>query len=148
MLTCRVFGMRMAAAIAGLATIIVATVPAARADDKVVVFAAASLKNALDAVNAEWQKEAGKEHDLLRGKLGTRQADRGRRPGRHLRSADPAWMDYVAEKNLIKDNTRANLLGNPLVLVTASRMWHPSISSTGIRPEGPAWRGETRDGRR
>jgi molybdate transport system substrate-binding protein len=34
---------------------------AAMAEDKVTVFAAASLKNALDAINAEWQKESGKE---------------------------------------------------------------------------------------
>ncbi len=33
-------------------------------------------------------------------------------------SADLAWMDYLAEKKLIKDNTRANLLGNRIVLVS------------------------------
>ena len=35
--------------------------PAARAEDKVIVFAAASLKNALDGVNAAWKAETGKE---------------------------------------------------------------------------------------
>ena len=61
MLTRRVFGMRVAAAIAGLAAMVAVSVPAARADDKVVVFAAASLKNALDNVNAAWKAETGKE---------------------------------------------------------------------------------------
>ena len=85
MLTRRVFGMRMAAAIAGLATMIVATVPAARADDKVVVFAAASLKNALDSVNAAWKAETGKEATIsYASEFGACQADRGGRPGRHF----------------------------------------------------------------
>ena len=48
----------------------------------VVVFAAASLKNALDAVNAQWQKETGKKaDDLLCRELGARQADRAGRAG-------------------------------------------------------------------
>ena len=32
-------------------------------------------------------------------------------------SADLDWMDYLAKKNLIKPETRANLLGNQLVLI-------------------------------
>jgi len=32
-------------------------------------------------------------------------------------SADLEWMDYVAGKKLIKDDTRVNLLGNRLVLI-------------------------------
>ena len=54
----------------------------------VVVFAAASLKNALDAVNAQWQKETGKKADhLLCRELGAGQADRAGRAGAdvHLR---------------------------------------------------------------
>ena len=45
----------------GLASAGTAVLPAsAQAEEKVTVFAAASLKNALDAINAEWQKESGK----------------------------------------------------------------------------------------
>jgi molybdate transport system substrate-binding protein len=32
-------------------------------------------------------------------------------------SADLAWMDYVAKKNLIRADTRVNLLGNRIVLI-------------------------------
>jgi len=32
-------------------------------------------------------------------------------------SADLKWMDYGAQKKLIKDDTRVNLLGNELVLI-------------------------------
>ncbi len=34
-------------------------------------------------------------------------------------SADLDWMDYVAKKDLVNEGTRANLLGNRIVLVTA-----------------------------
>ncbi|WP_438751722.1 molybdate ABC transporter substrate-binding protein [Pararhizobium sp. O133] len=92
--------------------------PAAAAD-KVTVFAAASLKNALDAVNAEWQKEAGKETTVSYAASSAlaKQIESGA-PADVFVSADLAWMDYVAEKTLIKDDTRANLLGNRIVLVT------------------------------
>ena len=118
MLTRRVFGMRMAAAIAGLATMIVATVPAARADDKVVVFAAASLKNALDSVNAAWKAETGKEATISFGASSTlaKQIEAGA-PADIFASADLAWMKYLSDKKLTRPDTEVKLLGNTLVLV-------------------------------
>jgi molybdate transport system substrate-binding protein len=91
--------------------------PAAAAE-KVIIFAAASLKNALDAVNAEWQKEAGKETTVSYAASSAlaKQIEAGA-PADVFISADLAWMDYVAEKNLIKDDTRSNLLGNRIVLI-------------------------------
>ena len=38
-------------------------------------------------------------------------------PARMFISADLDWMDYVAQKNLIKPETRSNLLGNRIVLI-------------------------------
>ncbi len=95
--------------------------PAAAAE-KVTVFAAASLKNALDAVNAAWQKEAGKETTVSYAASSAlaKQIEAGA-PADVFISADLAWMDYVAEKKLIKDDTRANLLGNQIVLVAGSK---------------------------
>ncbi|RUX69779.1 molybdate ABC transporter substrate-binding protein, partial [Mesorhizobium sp. M7A.F.Ca.US.005.03.1.1] len=52
------FGSR-AIAIGGLAAALMAVVPAAHAEDKVVVFAAASLKDALDAVNKACEADVG-----------------------------------------------------------------------------------------
>ncbi|AHK42515.1 molybdenum ABC transporter, periplasmic binding protein [Ensifer adhaerens OV14] len=92
---------------------------AAMAEDKVTVFAAASLKNALDAINAEWQKESGKETTVSYAASSAlaKQVEQGA-PADVFISADLAWMDYLAEKKLIKDDTRANLLGNSIVLIS------------------------------
>lgn len=98
--------------------------PAAAAE-KVTIFAAASLKNALDAVNAAWQAEAGKETTVSYAASSAlaKQIEAGA-PADVFISADLAWMDYVAEKKLIKDDTRSNLLGNRIVLVAGSE--HPA----------------------
>ena len=118
MLTRRVFGMRMAAAIAGLAAMMAVSVPAARADDKVVVFAAASLKNALDNVNAAWKTQTGKEAVISYESSSTlaKQIEGGA-PADVFASADLAWMKYLSEKKLTKPETETTLLGNTLVLV-------------------------------
>jgi molybdate transport system substrate-binding protein len=92
------------------------------AAEKVTVFAAASLKNALDTVNAEWQKQAGKETivSYAASSALAKQIESGA-PADVFISADLAWMDYAADKKLIKDGTRANLLGNRIVLVTGKK---------------------------
>lgn len=92
-------------------------VPAAAAE-KVTVFAAASLKNALDAANAAWQQESGNETAVSYAASSAlaKQIEQGA-PADLFISADLAWMDYVAEKKLIKEDTRVNLLGNRIVLV-------------------------------
>lgn len=93
--------------------------PAAAAE-KVTVFAAASLKDALDAANAAWAKESGKEAVVSYAASGAlaKQIENAA-PADVFISADLNWMDYVAGKKLIKDDTRSNLLGNRLVLVAA-----------------------------
>ncbi|OJV01531.1 MAG: molybdate ABC transporter substrate-binding protein [Shinella sp. 65-6] len=91
--------------------------PAAAAE-KVTVFAAASLKNALDAANAVWQKETGNETAVsYAASSALAKQIEAAAPADLFISADLAWMDYVAEKKLIKDDTRSNLLGNRIVLV-------------------------------
>src|SRR5271166_3349723 len=87
-------------------------------DDKLVVFAAASLKEALDEVNAAYQREKGQETTSSYAASSTlaKQIEAGA-PADIFISADLDWMDYLAKKNLIKPETRANLLGNRLVLI-------------------------------
>jgi molybdate transport system substrate-binding protein len=84
----------------------------------VVVFAAASLKNALDAINAQWQKETGKRAAISYAASSAlaRQIEQGA-PAQMFISADLDWMDYLAQRNLIEPRTRADLLGNRIVLV-------------------------------
>ena len=87
----------------------------------VTVFAAASLKTALDDVAAQWHKETGKTVRISYAASGAlaKQIEAGA-PADMFISADVPWMDYLAEHNLIKPETRRNLLGNALVLVAPS----------------------------
>ncbi len=90
---------------------------AARAD-VVVVFAAASLKDALDAINADWQKASGK-HATISYAASSALAKQieAAAPADVFISADLDWMDYLDKKNLIAPGSRHNLLGNSLVLI-------------------------------
>ncbi|MGB8183034.1 MAG: molybdate ABC transporter substrate-binding protein [Stellaceae bacterium] len=91
------------------------------------IFAAASLKNALDAALAAYEKETG---DTVRVSYAAssalaRQIEAGA-PADIFISADLKWMDELQDKNLIQATTRHNLLGNELVLVA------PASSGTKI----------------
>jgi molybdate transport system substrate-binding protein len=92
--------------------------PAAAQDGDVIVFAAASLKNALDAVNDAWQKETGKRAKISYASSSAlaKQLEQDA-PAQIFISADLDWMDYVAQRNLIRPESRANLLGNRIVLI-------------------------------
>ncbi|MEA2929260.1 MAG: molybdate transport system substrate-binding protein, partial [Hyphomicrobiales bacterium] len=81
-------------------------------------FAAASMKNALDDVNAAFTKQSGTRVVVSYAASSTlaKQLEQGA-PADVFASADIAWMDYSAEKKTIKDDTRVNLLGNKLVLI-------------------------------
>jgi molybdate transport system substrate-binding protein len=83
-----------------------------------VVFAAASLKNALDAINAQWQKETGRKAAISYAASSAlaKQMEQGA-PAQMFISADLDWMNYVEKKGLIKPETHSNLLGNRIVLI-------------------------------
>lgn len=90
---------------------------AASAKD-VVVFAAASLKNALDDASAAWMRESGQRAvtSYAASNALAKQIEAGA-PADLFFSADLDWMDYLASKNLIRTETRHDLLGNALVLI-------------------------------
>ena len=91
--------------------------------ESVVVFAAASLKNAFDEIAAGWTAKSGvpvKTSYAASPPL-AKQIEEGA-PADLFISADLDWMDYVDKKNLLKAGTRVNLLGNTIVLV-ASKDW-------------------------
>lgn len=84
-----------------------------------VVFAAASLKNALDEAAAGYARESGKPAPKISyagSNALAKQIEAGAPAGVFI-SADLDWMDYLAQKNLIRLETRVNLLANRLVLV-------------------------------
>jgi molybdate transport system substrate-binding protein len=95
--------------------------PARAQGQSVTIFAAASLKTALDDIAAEWQKETGNSARISYAASGplAKQIEAGA-PADIFISADVRWMDYVAERKLIKPESRRNLLGNALVLVAPS----------------------------
>jgi molybdate transport system substrate-binding protein len=82
------------------------------------VFAAASLKTALDAVNQRFEHDSG--HKVTASYAASsalaKQIEAGA-PADIFISADLDWMDYLARKNLIQVQTRFNLLANKLVLI-------------------------------
>lgn len=84
----------------------------------VTVFAAASLKTALDEIAAGWTEATGTPVVLSYG--GTpalaRQIAEGA-PADVFLSASTAWMDDLQDKGLIQEGSRRDLLGNRLVLV-------------------------------
>ena len=85
-----------------------------------VVFAAASLKNALDEINQNWERQTGKKATLVYAgsNVLAKQIEAGA-PADLFISADQDWMDYAASKKLLQSNTRVNLLGNTMVLIAS-----------------------------
>jgi molybdate transport system substrate-binding protein len=104
--------------VAGLMAAGLAQLPARAQSPDLVIFAAASLKNALDEVNTQWQKETGKKAVISYAASSAlaKQIEQGA-PAQMFISADLDWMDYLAGKSLIKADTRSNLLGNRIVLI-------------------------------
>jgi molybdate transport system substrate-binding protein len=102
-----------------VAALVLALAPAqmARAAD-VVVFAAASLKNALDDATHAFEQQGGAPVKISYAASSqlAKQIESGA-PADIFISADLAWMDYLQKRNLVQPATRKNLLGNRLVLV-------------------------------
>ena len=86
--------------------------------DEVVVFAAASLKNALDGIAADYQAATGNTVTISYAGSNAlaKQIIEGA-PADIFLSASEPWMDEVEKAGLVVDGTRADLLGNRLVLV-------------------------------
>lgn len=101
--------------IAGLLAVVAMTTVAHAAP--VTVFAAASLKNALDEVGAEYQKSGGEARfSYAASSAIARQIEQGA-PADVYVSADVDWMNYLAERKLIVAASRRDLLTNRLALI-------------------------------
>jgi molybdate transport system substrate-binding protein len=88
------------------------------AEEKLTIFAAASLTNALSEVDAQYEKETGVKvvHSFAASSALAKQIENGA-PADVFISADLKWMDYLQDKSMINKVTRRNLLGNTLVLI-------------------------------
>lgn len=89
------------------------------AQEKLTVFAAASLKNALDEANSGFGTRCVVSYAASSALA--RQIEAGA-PAEVFISADEDWMDYLERKALLAPGTRRDLLGNRLVwIVPAGR---------------------------
>lgn len=103
--------------------------PASAQADEVTVFAAASLKNALDTIAADWQQQTGNTVVISyesTAKL-AKQIEQGA-PADLFISASKNWMDTLSDENLINKDSRKDLLGNTLVLVSSGKAAPVEIS--------------------
>ena len=102
--------------LAALLLALAASLPA-RAD-RVLVFAAASLKDGLEACARAFEGASG--HKVVVSYAASnalaRQVEAGA-PAELFLSADTDWIDYLEARGLTEPGSRRNLLGNDLVLV-------------------------------
>ena len=82
------------------------------------MFAAASMKNALDDIDAAYAAKTGVKVVASYAASSTlaKQIEQGA-PADIFLSADTDWMDYATGKKNINETTRVNLLGNSIVLI-------------------------------
>jgi len=101
-----------------MVAVLFAAAPAAAQPRELTVFAAASLKDALDAVDAAFVKAGGPavKASFAASSTLARQIEQGA-PADVFVSADSAWMDYVADRRLLKARSRTDLLTNKLALI-------------------------------
>jgi molybdate transport system substrate-binding protein len=111
-----------------------AVTPARAQEPTLTGVAAASMKNALDEVDAAYTKKTGVKVAVSYAASSTlvKQIEQGA-PADVFVSADVDWMDYASQKKLIADDTRVNLLGNKIVLIA------PNDSKIGNVTIGPGF---------
>lgn len=110
-----------ASLIAGTVALGMAGAPACAAestDNELLVFAAASLTNALDEIGKAYTRQTQQpvKFSFAASSALARQLESGARADVFF-SADLEWMDYVQARNLIDRSSRHNVLSNRLVLV-------------------------------
>jgi molybdate transport system substrate-binding protein len=96
--------------------------PAFAQDKSLTVFAAASMKNALDDIDAAYTAKTGIKivASYAASSALAKQIEQGA-PADIFLSADTDWMDYAIAKKTINGPTRVNLLGNSIVLIASSK---------------------------
>jgi molybdate transport system substrate-binding protein len=111
---------------------LLAIVPAHAQD--LTVFAAASLKEALDDAGQQFQRANGQKVvvSYAASPALAKQIESGA-PADVFISADLDWMDYIDQRKLVKAGTRVNLLRNRLVLIAPAG----SKVQTDIKPGFP-----------
>lgn len=97
------------------------TIPALGApEQKIYLYAAASLQAPLEIISADYTRKSGNHVVLVTGGSGdlARQIEQGA-PANLFISANTEWADYLQTRKLTKPGMRVNLLGNSLVTVSS-----------------------------
>src|SRR5258707_15828028 len=104
--------------VACLIALAMASLPSAAQQQAITIFAAASLKNALDDVNAAFTKNTGIK--VVVSYAATTALMKQFENGAHAdvyASADVDWIENGGRNILIKDDTSIDLLGTRLMLI-------------------------------
>lgn len=127
----RMFPTTLVAAVMVLASLLASPMRSALAADGPLVFAAASLKNALDEANAAWEATGGAKATISYAASSAlaRQIEEGA-PADIFIPADLDWIKYLAERKLVRPESEVKLLGNRIVLVAPK----DSSAATTIAP--------------
>lgn len=90
-------------------------------ENKITLFAAASLTNALTEVALAYEKShpISIQKSFASSATLAKQIEKGA-PADIFMAADTKWMQYLEEKNLIQVKSKQNLLGNQLVVIAPS----------------------------
>ena len=113
---------RRATLVAALVLSTAFAMPVMASAGEITVFAASSLKTALDAIAADWQKQTGNTVTISyesSAKL-AKQIQEGA-PADLFIAASKQWMDTLSDAKLIKPESRKDILGNTLILVAADK---------------------------
>src|SRR2546430_4793993 len=106
--------------------------PANAQEKSLIVFAAASMKNALDDINAAYTATTGVKITVSYAASSAlaKQIEQGA-PADVFVSADTDWMDYAIARKNVNEPTQFNLLGNSIVLIAPK---DSSIDNVAIGP--------------
>lgn len=109
---------RLSALVSAFVILFAAVAPASAQDRTLTVFAAASMKNALDEIDAAYTARTGIKFSVsyAASSVLAKQIEQGA-PADVFVSADTDWMDYAIGKKAINEASRVNLLGNSIVLI-------------------------------
>jgi molybdate transport system substrate-binding protein len=109
---------RLAGLLLALAVSLAAISTPAAAQESLTIFAAASMKNALDEIDAAYTAKSGVKITVSYAASSAlaKQIEQGA-PADVFISADTDWMDYATSKKTINESSRVNLLGNSIVLI-------------------------------
>ncbi len=121
--------------------------PAFAEDKTLTVFAAASMKNALDDIDAAFTAKTGVKVNAsyAASSVLAKQIEQGA-PADIFVSADTDWMDYAIGKKTINEPTRVNLLGNSIVLIAPKDSKIDNVTiGPGLRPRQTRRRRQDRD---